>query len=155
VLDINLLRSPSSPDPLCDRAQHQFVYSLLPHEGDFVQAQVYKEGYALNVPLRVIGVASSSGGKAQSDSFLLIDSPYVMIEAVKKAEDSNGIIIRLYETSGRSVSTELHVKIPYSKATLVDLMEQELQQIAQGEKSIKLSFTPFEIKTLQLSGPEQ
>jgi alpha-mannosidase len=154
VLDINLLRSPSSPDPLCDRAQHQFVYSLLPHEGDFVQAQVYKMGYALNVPLRVVHVAASSGGRAQSDSFYEINSPYVMIEAVKKAEDSNAIIIRLYETSGRSVAAELHVKIPYSKVALVDLMERELQQIAQGEMSIKLSFTPFEIKTIQLSGLE-
>ena len=58
VLDINLLRSPSHPDPVCDRAQHQFIYSLLPHEGDFVQAQVYKEGYVLNVPLRVVAMES-------------------------------------------------------------------------------------------------
>ena len=48
----------------------------------------------------------------------------MMIEAVKKAEDSNAIIIRLYETSGRTVETNLQVKIPFSDAAMVDLMEQ-------------------------------
>ncbi|QGQ95306.1 alpha-mannosidase [Paenibacillus psychroresistens] len=154
VLDINLLRSPSHPDPVCDRAQHQFVYSLLPHEGDFVQAQIYKEGYVLNVPLRVTRIDSNVGEQAPSDSFYELDSPYVMIEAVKKAEDSNSIIIRLYETSGRNVETNLQVKIPFGSAALVDLMEQELQPITQDEQRIKLSFTPFEIKTIQLTRPE-
>ncbi|UKS28312.1 glycosyl hydrolase-related protein [Paenibacillus sp. HWE-109] len=152
VLDINLLRSPSSPDPECDRAQHEFIYSLFPHEGDFVQAQVYKEGYELNVPLRVVDVASNNGVGPQSESFFCMDSPYVMIEAVKKAEDSNDIIVRLYETSGRSVITNLQVKLPFTTVSLVDLMERELCAIALDNETIKLSFTPFEIKTIQLSG---
>ncbi|RKP52909.1 alpha-mannosidase [Cohnella endophytica] len=154
VLDINLLRSPSAPDPTCDRARHRFVYSLLPHGGDFVQAQVYKEGYALNVPLRVIGISSSGGDEAQSNSYYQIDSPHVMIETVKKAEDSDAIIIRLYETSGTSLTTDFHVKAPYGKADLVDLMERELEEIAQGKGTMTLSFTPFEIKTIRLSGSE-
>ncbi|WP_274653185.1 alpha-mannosidase [Paenibacillus humicola] len=60
-LDLNLLRSPSYPDPDADRAGHAFTYSLYPHPGDHVRAEVYKRGCELNVPLRTAGGADSGG----------------------------------------------------------------------------------------------
>jgi alpha-mannosidase len=91
VLDLNLLRSPSYPDPEADRAEHTFTYSLYPHMGDHVQAEIYKRGYELNVPLRVVAVQASSGtGKRpESYSFLQPSHPNVMVETVKKAEDGD------------------------------------------------------------------
>ncbi|KKC46846.1 alpha-mannosidase [Paenibacillus sp. D9] len=59
-LDLNLLRSPSYPDPEADRAEHEFTYSLYPHAGDHVQAGIYRRGYELNVPLRTVAAASPS-----------------------------------------------------------------------------------------------
>lgn len=35
VLDLDLLRSPSYPDPLADAGAHQFTYSLSLHRGDY------------------------------------------------------------------------------------------------------------------------
>jgi alpha-mannosidase len=54
-----------------------------------------------------------------------------MLAAIKKAEDSDAIIVRLYETEGRD--TEARVRItdlvkPGSPAREVDLMEQPLQK---------------------------
>ncbi|OME10743.1 glycoside hydrolase family 38 C-terminal domain-containing protein [Paenibacillus odorifer] len=51
VMDLNLLRSPASPDPVADRAVHRFTYALYPHAGDSVPAAVYRKGYELNISL--------------------------------------------------------------------------------------------------------
>ncbi|MZQ86599.1 alpha-mannosidase [Paenibacillus sp. 5J-6] len=152
VLDIHLLRSPSWPDPTCDRAEHEFAYALLPHQGDFVHAEVYKQGYEFNVPLQTIETQTKSGDLTAAKAFFTLRSAQVMIEAVKKAEDRDSLIIRLYETSGSHVTTELSSGIPYRKAMLVDLMENELEQLDSHNHTLQLSFTPFEIKTIELAG---
>ncbi|NEW04800.1 alpha-mannosidase [Paenibacillus sp. SYP-B3998] len=154
VLDIHLLRSPSFPDPTCDRAQHEFVYALLPHKGDFVNAQVYKQGYELNVPLQLIPVATKVGELPNNKSYFVVNSSQVMVEAVKKAEDRESLIIRLYETSGSNATIDFQINLPYERVALVDLMENELEQFvregASQDAAVQLDFTPFEIKTLEI-----
>ncbi|MCM3631164.1 glycosyl hydrolase-related protein [Paenibacillus glycanilyticus] len=148
VLDINLLRSPSYPDPVADRAEHQFVYAVYPHRGDFIQAQVYRKGYELNTPLTVAEPSSAGGGAGHAAAFaslVLVDNPHVMVEAVKKAEDSDDLIIRLYETSGTLAETSVAFGIADMKLEEVDLMENPI-----GAFDGRLVFQPFEIKTLRV-----
>ncbi|TLS52462.1 alpha-mannosidase [Paenibacillus antri] len=156
VLDINLLRSPSYPDPEADRAKHSFIYSLYPHQGDHVQAEVYKRGYELNVPLRTVEASNRSDigtapKPAGMDSFLKLDHPNVMVETVKKAEDGEEIIIRLYETAGTRIQTNLHTGFQMSDAWLADLLERRIEQLDIKGQTLNLTFAPFEIVTLRLT----
>ncbi|MDQ0919036.1 alpha-mannosidase [Paenibacillus sp. V4I5] len=148
VMDINLLRSPSHPDPTCDRARHQFVYAILPHEGDFIQAEVFKQGYELNAPITVVLASEEEGGLPKRFSGFEIEGPKVMIEAVKKAEDEDALVVRLYETSGMNGEIKLSVHLPHREALLADLMENPLETLSGDEGHYLLSFTPFEIKTV-------
>ncbi|ALS29660.1 alpha-mannosidase [Paenibacillus sp. 32O-W] len=154
TLDLNLLRSPSYPDPEADRAEHTFTYSLYPHKGDYVQAEVYKRGYELNVPLRAISAGPADGvvGEAvlPSRSFLRIDHPHIMIEAVKKAEDDDDWIVRLYETAGTRAEAELRTDFAVESAWIADLMEQPLEPVSTENGAIALSFAPFEILTVKI-----
>ncbi|WP_199616718.1 alpha-mannosidase [Paenibacillus alkalitolerans] len=154
VLDLNLLRSPSYPDPEADRAEHEFTYSLYPHKGDHIQAEVYKRGYELNIPLRTAVKANNLGSEGKltgTHSFLKLDHPNVMIETVKRAEDGEDVVIRLYETAGTRIQTNLYIGFQMSEAWLADLMEERVQQLDINEQTLTLSFTPFEIKTLRLT----
>lgn len=153
VLDLNLLRSPSSPDPEADRAKHTFTYSLYPHKGDHIQAEVYKRGYELNIPLRAVDVPQSgeSGSLPAAQAFLRLDHPNVMVEAVKKAEDGDDLIVRMYETAGTNVQTPLYFGFRVEKAWLADLMEEKIESIPVDGGKVELTFTPFEIKTLRLT----
>lgn len=156
VLDLNLLRSPSYPDPAADRAKHTFIYSLYPHKGDHVQAEVYKRGYELNVPLRTVVTSKTIGiGSVpklpRMDSFLKLDHQNIMIETVKLAEDSEDIIIRLYETAGARIQTNLYTGFQMSEAWLADLLEERFQQLDIKGQTLSLTFTPFEIMTLRLT----
>lgn len=153
VMDINLLRSPSFPDPTCDRAAHTFIYAILPHEGDFIAAKVYQEGYALNVPLMnvVQDTATDANSNAARYSAFQLNGEGVMMEAVKKAEDAHALIVRLYETSGANTSVELMVDLPHQRAAIADLMEQPMEELEGVEGQYRLSFTPFEIKTVLIN----
>ncbi|MDQ0060239.1 alpha-mannosidase [Paenibacillus harenae] len=155
VLDLNLLRSPSHPDPEADRAEHTFTYSLYPHQGDHVQAEVYKRGYELNVPLRIVAVPEGNAADtlAETFAFLSLGHPNVMVEAVKQAEDGDDLIVRLYETAGTRVHTALRLGFEAREAWLTDLMEYKLEAMPIEGDEIRLTFAPFEIVTLRLTVP--
>lgn len=159
VLDINLLRTPSYPDPDADRAVHEFTYSLYPHHGDFVAADVYRRGYELNVPLQP-GFATAlatnlvtADGEPSTRRFSLVraDSTRVMVEAVKKAEEDDSTIIRLYETSGSYVRTTLSFGLPIRSVQFTNLLEIPLDVDVEwvGEEAA-VAFAPFEIITLKV-----
>lgn len=153
VLDLNLLRSTSYPDPEADRAEHHFTYSLYPHQGDHVQAEVYKRGYELNVPLHSVRVTGGGTAPAlpEAKSFISVDHPNVMVEAVKQAEESDDLIIRLYETAGTHLKTKLIADLNLSEAWLADLMEAPIDRLHTEDGVLRLTFTPFEIKTIRLA----
>ncbi|NUU74904.1 alpha-mannosidase [Paenibacillus xylanilyticus] len=155
VLDLNLLRSSSYPDPEADRAEHVFTYSLYPHQGNHVQAEIYRRGNELNIPLRTVPLPSvhdkPAGTLPLSKSFLQPEHAHVMVESIKKAEDGDEIIVRVYETSGTHAHTVIHLGINTEEAWKADLMENIISSIPMTDPSmITLSFKPFEIITLRL-----
>ncbi|SDX46802.1 glycoside hydrolase family 38 C-terminal domain-containing protein [Paenibacillus sp. CF384] len=152
VLDMNLLRSPGYPDPACDRAEHKFVYAIYPHQGDFVQAKVYRKGYELNTPLTVVQSAGAApaAGRSELRSLIQLDNPNVMIEAVKKAEDSEHLIIRLYEASGTRAQVNVNFGLTCETIEETDLLENPVAALQGMSSSAELTFQPFEIKTLRI-----
>jgi len=148
TIDINLLRSPTYPDPVADKAQHEFTYSLFPHVGDCVEGEVVREAYQLNVPLKVSRVESQSGTLPTAASFLSVDAPNVIIEAVKKAEDSNAVIVRLYEASGASGEANLTFGSPLKSVVKVNLMEESPEPVEHDSTTVSIKLRPFEVITL-------
>lgn len=161
ILDLNLLRSPSYPDPVADQAEgHCFTYALYPHQHDFIQAGVYRKGYELNVPISIVesiapaegGTSSATQATAPSEAFALvgIDHSHVMLEAVKKAEDSDHLILRLYETSGADSEGILRFGLNCRTVEEANLLEEPTALLAEQVKELPLRFTPFEIKTIRV-----
>lgn len=155
VLDLNLLRSPAYPDPTADVAEHKFIYALYPHEGDFVEAAVYRKGYELNIPLQVSKVATVGEGAGSHsirlpETLLHLDHPNVMIEAVKKAEDTDHLIVRLYETAGAGAKARLSLSMDCQTIEETDLLENVTGLLAERKNEVCLCFTPFEIKTIRI-----
>lgn len=137
MLDINLLRSPSSPGAEADRAVHTFRYALYPHDGDLAHSDVIQKSYEFNYPLWF-------GGKV--DQLVTVDNPDVIIESVKKAEDSDALILRLYESKGAPQIAGLRFRRPVKEAYLVDLLEEEEQAVDLA----RIPFHGFEIQTLKI-----
>ncbi|MBR5152995.1 MAG: alpha-mannosidase [Clostridia bacterium] len=138
MLDIDLLRSSSYPNEEADRGEHHITYALYPHTGTLEESDVLKKSYELNQKLWV-------GGKVEQ--LFTLSNPDIVVESVKKAEDSDAIIIRMYETKGGCAETAINFTKPVTSAYLVDMMEE-------NEKEIDLNSIPFhgfEIVTVKVN----
>jgi len=144
TIDLNLLRSPSYPDPVADRAQHQFTYALFPHAGDHVAGGVMQAAYELNTPLRVLGPASS----VPAVSWMSVSDRNIIIETVKPAERGDGWIARLYESAGASTDVTVHLPAGTREVQSVNLVEREPRPLGMTNGSVHLRFGSFEIQTL-------
>ena len=96
VMRLTLLKAPLWPDSAADINQtHTFTYSLLPHEGDFAAGGVVRAGCELNSPVAGMLAPPRKGSAGASASWLSVSGDNVIIETVKKAEDDDGLIVRL------------------------------------------------------------
>ncbi|MEK5418546.1 alpha-mannosidase [Paenibacillus sp. FSL L8-0708] len=150
VLDLNLLRSPIYPDPDADRASHRFTYALYPHAGDSVTAAVHRKGYELNIPLVLAEGNIATETRRDPVQLIRMGHPSVMLESVKKAEDSEHLIFRLYETDGTRARTAVSFGLDCLSIEECDLMERPAELLREHSTEVELEFTPFEIKSLRV-----
>jgi alpha-mannosidase len=123
-MELSLLRSPTSPDPVADQGLHRFTYSLLPHGGDLVAGGVVDAGIDLNVPLEVTLVPGGSGQGARPARFssLRFDRPGVVLSALKPAEPGDGLVLRFYEAHGSRGPVGIDLALPVARANRADLL---------------------------------
>jgi alpha-mannosidase len=86
-----------------------------------------------------------------STSFLQVDGSGVVVENWKAAEDGNGSVLRLLETSGTESKAVL--RFPFfhlQRAWLCTAMEEDLKDIPVGDSSLEVTLQPHQIATLRI-----
>ncbi|HLO34097.1 MAG TPA: alpha-mannosidase [Anaerolineales bacterium] len=152
VMRITLLRSPTMPDPTADSGEHQFKYSLYPHMGSWNEA-TQKEAYLLNDPILVYRSNiehKTSEHFTNLGSLISVSSPNVIIETVKRAEDGDGIIVRLYESQRKRGPVQLQVGFTIEAAWETNLLEENETVLSVENNSIQLNIRPYQIMTIRL-----
>ncbi len=150
VLRLSLLRAPTWPDPTADRGHHRFTYALLPHPGDLRAGRVVEEARELNDPLTAVATPRHAGPRRAAASLVRVDQPGVLVEAVKCADRSPGVIVRLAEVWGRRTPARLALWSPVTAATRTDLLERDQEPLAVDDGVVPLSLHPFELVTVRL-----
>ncbi len=153
TMRLTLLRAPTEPDPTADRGHHEFAYAILPHAGDHAEARVVRRAHEFNVPLAATMPRPRKGSLPKACAFFEVDSPSVVLDTVKRAEDgSDALVLRLYEAHGGRANATLVTPLPVQSALECDLLERKTlgRAIRPKDCSLKLRFAPFEIKTLKL-----
>src|SRR5579871_549782 len=155
VLRMSLLRSPTWPDPDADRGHHSFNYSLYPHDGDWKRALTVRRGYEFNYKLMALQVPGHAGVLPASHSFVGIKQDDVVLTAVKKAEDSDSLLLRFYEWAGQDGKVEIQVPNGASEAHLTNLMEQqEGSEIPMTNMEwLTVPVHPYEIVSVRVDFP--
>ena len=150
VLRQTLLRAPKSPDPVCDIGVHRFTYVLLPHYDQIQHSDVVAAAYALNAKARTALVGPGKGRASHTAQFVAADARSVVVEAVKKAEDSERIVVRAYECHNTRGSAQLICAKKVRRAWLADLEESPLKELEVREGAVKFEYRPFEVLTFVL-----
>ena len=148
-IGLSLLRCPTYPDPDCDKGEHRFTYSLYPHAGAVRNSEVYKQAYLLNNPFVAV-IANGNGKLPERYSFASADKQNVIIDTIKRAEDSEDIIVRLFESENKTTDVTVKFALNCKKVSLCDLMENELKDIPVNNGTISIRVKPFEIITLKI-----
>ena len=151
VMRITLLRSPTTPDPMADFGEHQFKYSLYPHIGNWNE-ETQREAYLLNNPIIVYRSSVDSGQPSgiRLPSLVACDSPNVIIETIKRAEDGDGIIVRLYESQRKRGQVQVRFGVELESAWVTNLLEENESALRVDQASIILNLKPYQIVTLRI-----
>ncbi|WP_310499788.1 alpha-mannosidase [Paenibacillus qinlingensis] len=154
VLRLTLLKSAINPDPTADLGEHTFTYSLLPHDGDWYTAGTSLEAHKLNIPTSVVKLpecnADSEHAMPASMSFFECDGENVIVDTIKKAEDSDAWIVRCYEFGNKRGTVNFRSGFNIAKVEEVNLMEREEQAISHSDIAFTACFNPYELKTFRI-----
>lgn len=150
VMRLSLLRSPKAPDPTCDMGLHRFTYVLLPHYEHFQHMGIVAAAYAINAPVHWAWLGRRSGESGTLPVFVSSEDRNLVVEAVKKAEDSNKLVVRLYECHNSRGSAELACAKRVRRAWLADLREKPLKPLEVTDGLVRFDYKPFEILTIML-----
>ncbi|MFZ7946248.1 alpha-mannosidase [Neobacillus sp. 19] len=144
VIRLTLLKGAIDPDPTADVGEHEFTYSLYPHSGDFIQANTVQEAWAVNCPLEAV---SGTVPFVQQQLITFMNEPKILIDAIKKAENSDGVIVRFHDYTGGTQKVTFKANFPFSSWTETDLMENPIGDLVSTNE-VDVTVKPFEIKTL-------
>ena len=119
-----------------DQGVQTFRMLLVPHRGSWQDAGVQRIAEEFTTPAPIIYQGIHPGSRPQSDSFVSVDAPDVDITAIKRAESGDDLILRCYETAGRTAKANIDLRFGAG-----------LRWSGQ--------FRPYEIKTLRIgaNGP--
>lgn len=129
IMGLTLLRSPMFPFPDADKGQHEFTYSIMPHTGDWRTAGVDRQAALLNDPMAAMDLIADQTGSIKSKRWSPIEiecdgSTAVEVAALKRAEDGDGLILRIVETHGGRGAARILWNVGGKHVTAVDLLER-------------------------------
>ena len=84
-------------------------------------------------------------------SYISVDKSNVVVESVKKAEDGNDLIVRLYECHNKRSRVNMKVSGNIISCTECNLLEEQDIAVEFNGDNIKFEIKPFEIKTFKIS----
>ncbi|MDX6570533.1 MAG: alpha-mannosidase, partial [Gaiellales bacterium] len=141
-LRMSMLRSPKSPDPEADMGTHHFAYALMPHAGGWREAGVVGEALRFNVPFRWVA-------DAPSGSLASVDDANLVLDTIKRAEDSDALVLRLYEAHGARGTAR--VRVGGNRAVRSNLLEDDGQPLEMTDGVIVVPYKPHELLTIKIS----
>ena len=147
-MGLTLIKSGTYPNENADIGFHEFTYSIYPHKGRWQEARTVEMAYDLNSPL--VSALVPAKGAGAFWSMVSVDQPDCFVEMMKKAENGNGYILRIYEN--RNTRTPMTVKLGFeiSRVEECDLLERTLRPIETDGYRFKDFIKPYEIKTYRI-----
>jgi mannosylglycerate hydrolase len=142
-------RGPAGPTLETPGAQclgrHVFEYSIVPHDGGWENA--FEEAHRFARPLRA-AVATGSGELPPAGRLIEVQPSRLVVSGVKVAEDGRGVVMRLYNVSGRTVRGRVRFGEPHGRVEFVNLNEEPLSEATVESGWVQLRAKRNEIVSL-------
>lgn len=113
----------------------EYEYSIYPHRGYWDESYVYKETNEFNIPLRLVQTSAHSGILPLKQGFMSVSPDNLVVSALKKAEDRNSIIIRLFNPTDNELGGTIKIYSPIREAYLTNLNEERQEALNVIDKN--------------------
>jgi alpha-mannosidase len=97
---------------------------LYPHDGDWKQALTIRRGYEFNYKLEGSQADAHGGRLGASHSYVDFTAESLVLTALKKTEDGDGLLLRFFEWAGKSGEANIVLTEGAVTARLTNLMEE-------------------------------
>ncbi len=163
TLRLTLIRTPGTRGGYEDQGtqdwgRHEFVFGLTGHEGDWRQGQTDWQAYRLNEPLIAFETSAHAGALGKQFSLLEVSNQRVRVLAMKKAEESDAVIVRLVEMSGQQ-QPDVHLTFagPVASAREVNGQEQTVGPATITNGDLVASFSAYQPRSfaVKLAPPHE
>lgn len=156
TIRLTLIRTPGTrggyPDQgTQDLGHHEFVFGIAGHAGDWRDGQTDWQGQRLNDPLVAFQTDKHVGSLGRMFSLVKVNNPRIRIMALKKAENSNEIVLRMVELDGKP-QRDVRVSFagPIRSAREVNGQEQPVGPATVKNGALETSFTAYQPRTFAL-----
>ena len=122
-----------------------FRFVLRPHQ-KFDPADASRFAIGRSQPLLAAG---ARGGKPSQAPRLTVDSPNVLVTGLKPCDDGNGIVLRLWEASGRDTQTRIEWSAPAPRKIWIS----DLSEMRRAPVGDSVSMRAWSVVTLRADTP--
>ena len=163
MLRLTMIHTPvpsSYPDQaMQDIGRHKMAFGITGHGHCWRHNRDYNKAARFNQPLLAFGTEKHEGHNGANFSFMNVSTDAVKISAVKKAEDSDEIVVRIFEALGKNVDgVEIGFPLPVLSARELNGAEEPMGDAAVRNGKLVFSMTPYQPKayavTLDMPGIE-
>ena len=132
---------------------HAYRFSLFTHAGgwrDGGRAAIQANNPLLPVVRTAAPKDDKRGRLPDTSSFFSVSAPNVLVGTIKKAEDDETVVVRVYELEGRDVEAELEFSFPFAAAEKTNIIEEEGVAIKARKTGVKIPVGHHAIETVKL-----
>lgn len=111
-----------------------------------------QKGYEFNNPLIAVTADLHKGNLPASHSFLEISPENLVVTVLKKAEDSDDLMLRFYETTGQACTAKVKISefLGVDAIHKTDLLENELEDIPKINQGFEAKVGKYSIESFKL-----
>ncbi|MGA9392325.1 MAG: glycoside hydrolase family 38 C-terminal domain-containing protein [Candidatus Sulfotelmatobacter sp.] len=153
TIRLTLLRTPGTRGGYADQGtqdvgHHEFIYGIAGHSADWRNAETDWQGQRLNDPLIAFETSKHPGLLGREFSLLKISNPRIRLLALKKAELSDEVIVRMVELDGKPQPDVLVTfNTPITSAREVNGQEQPAGSASLKDGALVTSFSAYQPRT--------
>ena len=155
LLRLSLLRTPvGSGYPWQDTndiGRHHFPYALAGHAGDWRSGNIPLRAARFNQPLMAFQTAKHSGS-GREFSLLQISTSQVFVSGLKRAEDSNEVVVRVFEMHGQPArGAAITFASPVAGVREINAAEEAVGPYTPQNGSLVFDLAPYQPRTFAVT----
>ncbi|MFY0760904.1 glycoside hydrolase family 38 C-terminal domain-containing protein [Metabacillus dongyingensis] len=129
----------ATPDSLL-LGKHEMEYSILAHQGNEIKAGIGVKASEFTTPFMTVplSVKSERGSLSENCTFIRVEGTEMAISAVKKCENDNSLLVRIYNTTNQPIDS---AKVEINQEFFKTIKVVNLNEVSITELDERILFT--------------